>query len=102
MKTISLDFVIEENKRKDEKFANEYQKELLINEISKLIVTLRNTAHLTQSELAKKAGTTQPVIARLESGTDTRVPSLILLAKIATASHAKLHLSFHSIRRKSK
>ena len=57
-----------------------YQRELLINEISKMVVALRNAAHLTQAELANKAGTTQPVIARLESGTDTRIPSLSLLA----------------------
>lgn len=59
-----------------------------------MVVNLRNKAHLTQSQLAEKAGTTQPVIARLESGADTRIPSLALLARIAAASQAKLHLWF--------
>jgi transcriptional regulator with XRE-family HTH domain len=74
--------------------AENYQRELLINEISKMVVNLRNAAHLTQDELAKKAPTTQPVIARIESGTDKRIPYLELLARIAKASHAKLHISF--------
>ncbi len=93
MKKVTLKTVIEKH-LKNAEFAQEYEKQLLINEISKLIVKLRQTAHLTQKELADKAGTTQPVIARLESGNDTRVPSLELLARIAYASNSKLHLSF--------
>src|SRR3990167_7976803 len=100
MKAITLDAVIAEQKKMDPDFSEEYQKELLINEISKLVIKLRSITHLTQAELANKAGTTQPVIARLESGTDTRVPSLLLLAKIAAASHAKLHISIVGVKRK--
>jgi predicted transcriptional regulator len=99
MKMITLDAVIESQIKNDPEFAEQYQKELLINEISQLVVGLRNAAHLTQSELAKRAGTTQPVIARIESGTDARVPSLLLLARIASASHANLHISFHGIKK---
>ena len=94
MKKITLDAVIEEQTKADSEFAKYYQRELLINEISKMVIQLRNAAHLTQAELARKAGTTQPVIARLESGTDTRIPSLALLARIAAASHARLHIGF--------
>lgn len=94
MKKITLDAFISEQKKNDPEFADHYQRELLINEISKMVVNLRKNAHLTQEELAKKASTTQPVIARIESGTDNRIPSLELLARIAKASHAKLHLSF--------
>lgn len=93
MKKVTLKAVIEKHLKNSE-FSQEYEKQLLINEISKLIVKLRQTAHLTQKELAIKAGTTQPVIARLESGNDTRVPSLELLARIAHASNSKLFLSF--------
>ena len=97
MKKITLNTIINEQIKKDPKFADQYQRELLINEISKMIIKLRSDAHLTQSELAEKAGTTQPVIARLESGTDTRIPSLNLLARIASASHARLHIGFDKI-----
>ena len=98
MSNITLDKVIKEHLRKDPKFAEHYQKEILINEISKLVVELRRKTHFSQSELAARAGTTQPVIARLESGADSRVPSLGLLARIAKASHAKLHISFEEDR----
>jgi transcriptional regulator with XRE-family HTH domain len=44
--------------------------------------------------LQKKAGTTQSVIARLESGKDTRIPSLGILLRIAVVSGEKLNISF--------
>jgi hypothetical protein len=94
MKKITLDAVIKEQNQNDPEFSEYYQRELLINEISKMVIKLRNAAHLTQAQLAIKAGTTQPVIARLESGTDTRISSLALLARIAVASHARLHIGF--------
>lgn len=59
-----------------------------------MIVKFRKQAHLTQGELARRASTTQPVIARLESGVDTRMPSLDLIARIAAASNAHLILNF--------
>ena len=52
----------------------------------------RKRAGLTQAQLAKKIKTSQSVIARLESGTDRRMPSLPLLAKIAEACDGKLEL----------
>jgi len=94
MKKITLDDIIKEHQAKDKGFSAAYQKEMLINAISIMIVKLRKQAHLTQEELAKRAGITQPVIARLESGTDSRVPSLDLLARIAAASNAHLDLNF--------
>ena len=100
MKKITLNTVIKEQKKNNPEFAEYYHRELLINEISKMIIKLRNTAHLTQTELANKAGTTQPVIARLESGTDMRIPSLMLLTRIALASHAKLHIGFDVLKEK--
>jgi predicted transcriptional regulator len=93
----TLNCYINKQLEKDKKFAEHYARELLINEIAKLVATLRNSANLTQAELATKSGTTQPVIARLESGTDSRIPSLDLLARIATASHAKLYIKFEHI-----
>ncbi len=68
--------------------------ELLINAIAKMVVDLRHSANLTQQQLAKRARTTQAVIARLESGEDERIPSIDLLARIASASHAKLNIGF--------
>ena len=93
MKAFTLDNYIEK-KIKGSRFRAEYNRELLINAIAKMIVDIRHSAKLTQAELAKKSGTTQSVIARLESGSDERMPSIDLLARIANASKAKLKLEF--------
>ena len=79
---------------KDPEFRLHYNRELLINAVAKMIVELRRSNNLTQMELAKKAKTTQSVIARLESGSDERVPSIDLLSRIASASDARLNISF--------
>src|SRR5260364_100083 len=71
MPTTTLTDVIEEECQ-DAEFKQHFQRELLINEIAKLILQLRQRATLTQKELAYKAKTTQPVIARLEKGSDSR------------------------------
>ena len=94
MRKLTLNTVIQEYRKNDPEFEKHYQKELWINEIASMIVRLRKRAHLTQIELADKANTTQPVIARLESGSDTRIPSLALLARIATALHVRLYIGF--------
>ncbi len=95
MKTLTLsDYIGKKLKNAD--FKCQYNRELLINGIAKMIVALRYSANLTQQQLAKKTGTTQSVIARLESGTDERIPSIDLLARIASASHATLNISFIS------
>ncbi|OGT08928.1 MAG: hypothetical protein A2X78_00030 [Gammaproteobacteria bacterium GWE2_37_16] len=92
MKFVTLTEVINEE-CKDKEFAKLFQRKCLINDIATLIVQLRKKSRLTQKELAKKAGTTQPVIARLECGNDRRVPSLELIAKLAIASNATLRIS---------
>lgn len=51
-------------------------------------------ANLTQAELAKLIGTTQSVIARLEGGSDKRVPSIPLLARIAAACGGHFEFGF--------
>ena len=53
---------------KDSNFRKEYKALEEEFEIAKEIIRLRKNAKLTQKELAKKAGTSQPAIARLESG----------------------------------
>jgi len=60
--------------------------------LASAVIDARNRAGLTQQELAKKMGTTQPVVARLESG---RVrPSMRTLARLAEATGSRLLISF--------
>ena len=97
MKAITLSDMINEQ-MKDESFSVEYERELLINAIAQLVVKLRKNKKLTQSQLAEKLGTTQSVIARLESGSDSRMPSLDMLTRIASATQMKINLSFEDTR----
>ena len=94
-KAISLKSVIDKN-LKDLDFAKLYQKEQLINSIAKMIYDIRRKTGMTQSEFAKEVQTTQPVIARLESGTDSRTPSLDLLMRIANAAGTRLNIKFQA------
>lgn len=71
------------------KYYNEYGKQL---EIAYQILQLRKKKKLTQSELAKKLGTKQSDVARMESGqqnftTDT-------LQKIASIFRCELKIEF--------
>jgi ribosome-binding protein aMBF1 (putative translation factor) len=60
--------------------------------VAKAVIAARNRAGLTQSELARKMGTTQPVVARMESG---RVqPSLQTLQRLAKATSSRLIFRF--------
>ncbi len=56
-------------KMKNKVFAEEYNALEEEFELAREVIKLRIKAKLTQSELAKRAGTSQPAIARLESGT---------------------------------
>jgi ribosome-binding protein aMBF1 (putative translation factor) len=60
--------------------------------LASALIKARADADLTQEQVAKAMGTTQAVIARLESG---RVrPSTRTLERFATATHTRLRISF--------
>jgi predicted transcriptional regulator len=56
-------------------------------EIARALIKARTEAGLTQEEVAKRMGTTQSVIARLESG--RTFPSLKTLYRYARATNSK-------------
>ena len=60
--------------------------------LASAVIEARSRVGLTQQELARKMGTTQPVVARLESGR-TR-PSMRTLERLATATGSRLLISF--------
>lgn len=62
-------------------------------DIAQLVYDLRTARNLTQSELAKLIGTTQPVIARLEDA-DYHGHSLTMLRRIADALGLRLRIEF--------
>jgi len=60
--------------------------------VAKAVIAARNRAGLTQVELARKMGTTQPVVARLEGGRTQ--PSLRTLQRLAQATGSRLTIRF--------
>ena len=92
-KRIALKDVLKRELKHPE-FSFYFEREKSLSEIARLVRDARLKAGLTQAQLAKKAQSSQVVIARLESGTDQRVPSLDLLERIASALKAKLLVRF--------
>ena len=79
---------------RDPEIRMHYKQEKAKTHIAYAVRAVRTRAGLTQAELAKKIGTAQSVIARLESGSDKRTPSLDLLSRVASACDAELELGF--------
>ena len=80
---------------------NEFKKEYdVLNEefeIAKEVIKLRKDANLTQKELADLAGTSQPAIARIESGNYKNV-SLQFLRKIGNALGVRPEIHFRKVK----
>jgi len=62
-------------------------------DIARKIFQLRSKAKLSQAELARKVGTTQSVISRLEDA-DYEGHSLVMLRRIASALEKRLEIRF--------
>lgn len=73
--------------------------EKLNAQIAHMIYQARTKAGLTQKELAKRIGTQQPVIARLEDA-DYEGHSLTMLQRVAGALNQKVKISFVRAREK--
>ncbi|KUK32065.1 MAG: Helix-turn-helix domain protein [Thermoanaerobacterales bacterium 50_218] len=76
---------------KNPAFREEYENLEPEYQLVKAIVERRKLKGMTQAELARKVGTRQSAIARLESGSYN--PSLRFLKKVAKALDAKIEIS---------
>lgn len=79
--------------RDDREQRERIEKATLNCRVAQLIYDARTAARLTQLELARLIGTSQPTIARLEDA-DYRGHSLSMLQRIAAALHRPLRISF--------
>lgn len=75
---------------KDPKYRREYEKLEPEFQIARALIDARIHKKLTQKEIAKRAGTGQAVISRLE--TMSVKPSLALLERVAEALDARLEI----------
>jgi ribosome-binding protein aMBF1 (putative translation factor) len=78
--------------RKDPEFVAAY--DALGDEfaVASALIRARANAEMTQEQVAHAMGTTQAVIARLESG--KTMPSTRTLERFAKATHTRLRISF--------
>lgn len=63
----------------------------LAGELAELVYGMRARAGLTQAELARRMGTTQSSIARIEGGGS--LPTIDMLARLARACGIPVHLA---------
>lgn len=73
--------------RKDPDFKREYDVLKPEFALARSLIEARVRAGLTQEDLAKRMGTSQPAIARLESG---HKPSLKTLERVARVTNSRL------------
>ncbi|MGR3310307.1 MAG: helix-turn-helix transcriptional regulator [Candidatus Brocadiales bacterium] len=81
---------------KNSEFRKHYEKEKKALKIAYQIAKLRRKLGLSQKDFAKRVGTTQQVISRLESGTYTGY-TLKTLERVAKATNTEIVISFRSM-----
>jgi transcriptional regulator with XRE-family HTH domain len=72
-------------------YVSEYEAASLAFDMARQLIEARVSSGLSQDELAKKMGTSQSTIARLESGTS--LPSIRTLVKYAEATSCDFRFS---------
>jgi len=75
-------------------YARKYEEQQEEFNIARELIRARMQAGLTQQEVAQRMGTTQSVIARMESGKP--LPSLRSLKRYAQATGSKIKISFEA------
>ncbi|HET9555118.1 MAG TPA: helix-turn-helix transcriptional regulator [Anaeromyxobacteraceae bacterium] len=78
----------------DPEFRHHYEQRRLVHEVAIVVRSMREQASLTQAQLAKLVGVSQPMIARMERGLDQRTPRWETLRRIGLALGKQLKLSF--------
>jgi transcriptional regulator with XRE-family HTH domain len=96
VKTIDFDRYLEKQLKRPE-FREAYEDLAEEYGIAKQIIKFRLSRNLTQAQLAKLVGTSQPAIARLESGNHRNL-TLGFLARVARALEMRPEMSFRPLR----
>jgi len=81
----------------DPELRHRIEEQKLHTKIAEMVLAAREIAGLPQDQLAKRVGTSQRVITRLELA-DYQGPSLTLLQRIAAALHHRLEVGLIPIR----
>ena len=91
MKDLTLNEYLKEQ-LKDPNFRKEWEKSEAAYQVTRTLIGARIEGKISQRQLAKKAGTTQAVISRIENMSVS--PSIGLLQRIANSLGKKLEIKF--------
>ena len=81
---------------KDPRFVVAYRERTYVHEIARAVRAMRESAGLSQTQLAELIGTKQPAIARLETS-QYSTPQWQTVHRIASALHKQLDLSLGEV-----
>ena len=90
---LSFDAFLAKN-LKDPEFRHHFEQRRLIHEVALAVREMREAAGLTQARLANLIGVKQPMIARVERGSDQRTPSWDVLRRVGRALGKQLVVGF--------
>ena len=99
-KSVNLDEILAKELKNDE-FKLAFDQHRFYLQIAHLISDLRERTGLSQSELAKKSGVSQPMIARLEKGDSTRMPTFDTIFKVLKALGYTLSINVQKEKRRA-
>lgn len=83
-KSVSLDSILA-RELKGDAFRLLFDERRFYLQIAHLISDLRASSEMSQAVLAKRAGISQPMVARLEKGDPLRVPTFDTIARVLHA-----------------
>jgi len=91
MRDLTLNEYLEEQ-LKDPEFKKEWEKSEVAYQVTREFIRARIEGKISQRQLAKRAGTTQAVISRIENMSVS--PSIGLVQRIASSLGKKLEIKF--------
>lgn len=89
--------VVRHELMRDHVFRLVWEEKNMAARIAKTVREMRESASLSQIELAQKAGMPQPVVARLESRNAKRMPTFETIARVAAACNRRVVIDFEPI-----
>jgi DNA-binding XRE family transcriptional regulator len=82
---------------RDPDFRFHYEQRQLVHGVAVALRAMRKQAQLTQAELAKRVGVSQPMIAKIEKGIEQRAPNWEMIGRVCVALGKQMRLSFRDV-----
>jgi len=99
-KSVTLDAILRKELKNDE-FRLAFEERRFYLQIAHLVSDLRARAGLSQAALARKAGLSQPMVARLEKGDSRRTPTFDTIFRLLKALGYTLSIHVQKERRRA-